>query len=511
MRGHYSNLLFGRGSLLTALSFAVVLATLLTIGSTSPASAIPSFARQTGQPCGTCHTDAPALTPFGRRFMMLGFTPGGGPFRTTPFSSDAGRAARAEFEKLRGYAKSLDTAPTASNDSKEWVPPISMAALVGYTRTQAPLPPPTDPYRSNDNVVLSTVNLYWGGAITDNMGAFVQVTRSAPPPGGFPDQFGHTWSWDMSDIRFANSANVGGLNLIYGITVNNSPTSQDPWNTTPLRSFPYEAESNVAREPDVSTLIEGAFMANVVGTGAYALINDMLYVEATAYGSIKPRAQNFLGVDPLMSPGLIDGLAPYWRVAFEPNWGRHSFMVGTFGMFAKVNPWAAGMGMGAGDPFATFRQTDDYRDIGVDSQYQYQGDNYWLTLRASYINEYQRRNAGFENGSSANETNRLNSLKLLGSFTYGHDNRVALTAQYFNIWGTSDPLLYADLASGMSPNSSGWKAEIAYIPFGTSFARGWPWGNVRVGLQYTWYNKFQGTTVGAQDNNTLFLYARFFM
>jgi hypothetical protein len=261
----------------------------------------------------------------------------------------------------------------------------------------------------------------------------------------------------------------------------------------------------------VRTLIEGSFMANVVGTGAYALINDMVYVEASAYGSIKPRAQNFLGVDPLMSPGLIDGLAPYWRVAFEPNWGRHSFMVGTFGMFARVNPWAAGMGMGAGDPLATFRQTDDYRDIGIDSQYQYQGDNYWLTLRASYINEYQRRNAGFTNGSSANPTNQLNSLKLLGSFTYGHDHRVSFTAQYFDIWGTPDPMLYADFASGMSPNSNGWKAEIAYIPFGTSFAPGLPWGNVRVGLQYTWYNKFQGTTVGAHDNNTLFLYARFFM
>ena len=511
MRGHYSNLPFGRGGLLTALSLAVVLATLLTIGSTSPASAIPSFARQTGQPCGTCHTDAPALTPFGRRFMMLGFTPGGGPFRTTPFSSDSGRAARDEFNKLRGYAKALENAPTTGDDSKEWVPPISMAALVGFTHTQAPLPPPADPYQPNDNLVLSTVNLYWGGAITDNIGAFAQVTRSAPPPGGFPDAFGHSWSWDMTDVRYANSANIGGVSLIYGITVNNSPTSQDPWNTTPLRRFPYEAESNVAPDPGASTLIEGAFMANVVGAGAYALLNDMLYLEATAYTSIKPRAQNFLGVDPLMSPGMINGVAPYWRVALEPNWGRHSLMVGTFGMFAKVNPWAGGMGMGIDDPFATFQQTDNYTDIGVDTQYQYQGDKYWLTLRGSYISETQRLYASFSNGNAANPTNRLNSLQLLASVAYGNDNRVALTAQYFNVWGSSDPMLYAGLASGMSPNSDGWKAEIAYIPFSSKFAPGYPWGNVRVGLQYTWYNKFQGTTVGAHDNNTLFLYARFFM
>ena len=42
------------------------------------ASAVPSFARQTGQPCATCHTAFPELTPFGRRFKLNGYTLGGG-------------------------------------------------------------------------------------------------------------------------------------------------------------------------------------------------------------------------------------------------------------------------------------------------------------------------------------------------------------------------------------------------------------------------------------------------
>ena len=50
-------------------------------------------------------------------------------------------------------------------------------------------------------------------------------------------------------------------------------------------------------------------------------------------------------------------------------------------------------------------------------------------------------------------------------------------------------------------------AEIAYIPFISSNVTVWPWANVRVGLQYTYYNKFDGTTMNAHDNNTLFLYA----
>src|SRR5713226_2036813 len=51
-----------------------------------PAEALPSFARQTGERCGACHTDFPALTPFGRRFKPGGSTLGGSPqFRTAPF------------------------------------------------------------------------------------------------------------------------------------------------------------------------------------------------------------------------------------------------------------------------------------------------------------------------------------------------------------------------------------------------------------------------------------------
>jgi hypothetical protein len=83
----------GHFTLITTVGMVVVLASFLTIFA-PPAEALPSFARQTGQPCGTCHTDFPALTPYGRRFKLLGYTIGGGKFRTTPFpSGDDARAA----------------------------------------------------------------------------------------------------------------------------------------------------------------------------------------------------------------------------------------------------------------------------------------------------------------------------------------------------------------------------------------------------------------------------------
>ena len=70
---------------LVAVGVAALLAEFFVVGLAPSARALPSFARQTGQPCGTCHTDFPGLTPYGRRFKLMGYTVGGGKYRTTPF------------------------------------------------------------------------------------------------------------------------------------------------------------------------------------------------------------------------------------------------------------------------------------------------------------------------------------------------------------------------------------------------------------------------------------------
>ncbi|MGO9358289.1 MAG: cytochrome C, partial [Xanthobacteraceae bacterium] len=137
----------------------------------------------------------------------------------------------------------------------------------------------------------------------------------------------------------------------------------------------------------------------------------------------------------------------------------------------------------------------------------------WLTLRGSYIREFQTLNATFNNfnpsATSSNLNDVLDSMRLYASIAMGADNRVVLTGQYFRTSGTADGNLYGFDVNGaaLTPNSDGWNAEIAYIPFGAGKAPGWPWFNARIGLQYTYYNRFNGTTVGAQTNNTLFLHA----
>src|SRR5215470_1721993 len=108
---------------------ALLLTAVLVVEFAPPARALPSYARQTGQPCGTCHTDFAGLTPYGRRFKIGGYTAGGGQYRTTPFPFD----------------------DSTKDSRKTWVPPISMMSIVGFTHTEPEMAPPADPFANNDN------------------------------------------------------------------------------------------------------------------------------------------------------------------------------------------------------------------------------------------------------------------------------------------------------------------------------------------------------------------------
>jgi hypothetical protein len=54
----------------------------------------------------------------------------------------------------------------------------------------------------------------------------------------------------------------------------------------------------------------------VVGAGAYAFLNDQLYLEADVYQTLNPGTLNSLGVNPTNTQP-INGGAPYFRAAYE--------------------------------------------------------------------------------------------------------------------------------------------------------------------------------------------------
>src|SRR5215831_18508164 len=230
---------------------AVAVAAVLVVGlSPRPAVSLPLYARQTGQPCATCHTAFLELTPFGRRFKLGGYTLAGGDWSGPPFAV-------------------MLQAPT-------------------FTHTEAGQEGGAAPhFGTNNNFALQEVSLFTGGRFTDNLGAFIQGTYD-----GVSRRFG----WDNTDIRYANSVNIEGHNLLWGVTTNNNPTVQDVWNTIPAWSFPY-ISSALAPTPTASTFIEQVYAQQVAGLSAYSFLDDLFYVEFGGYRPLSTNTQLALGVD----------------------------------------------------------------------------------------------------------------------------------------------------------------------------------------------------------------------
>ncbi len=384
---------------------------------------------------------------------------------------------------------------------------------------------------TNNYLTLNQGSLFYGGAITEELGAFVQSTIAGGDTASDPSSA----SLDNTDIRYVKSATLFGKDAIFGITLHNNPTVQDVWNTTPAWGFPF-VSSGFAPTPAASTALDGNFAGRVLGLGAYTFINDMFYLEATAYKGFDRKWQSALGVwDRTALSSVMDRVSPYVRVAVEPHWGNHWLMVGAFWLSTSVNPLYVDMSNTIDPANFTIGGSDKYVDVGIDSQYQYMGKNYVLTLRGIYIHEKQKLDATIANGGSDNPTNTLNSFKAQASYAWNTEapgNKWVFTGGYFNTWGSTDCMLYqgstgcSDLTvtspiSGSqtgSPNSDGWIAEIAWFPYAMSMSPLWPYFNARLGLQYVWYNKFNGASSNydgngrnAKDNNTLFAYLWFAM
>jgi hypothetical protein len=434
---------------------------LSSLSATNPAYAVPSFARQTGQPCASCHTAFPELTPFGRRFKLAGYTLQGG-------------------------------------DSK--FPPIAAMLLPTFSHTAGPYLPTEAPagLHANDNFVTQQVTGFYAGQVYGNLGAFIQVTG---------DPVAGAVSLDSSDVRYVDSFKLFDKDAYWGVMVNNFPTVQDVWNTTPAFGWPQATSGVAPLFSPPQTRIEQGFGTGVTGAGAYVFWNDMLYAELTAYAGQSKTVQEALGLQPGSNPDLLSGAAPYWRVALEPHWGDHYLMIGAFGMYGRIIP---GETFGFG--------YDDYTDVGFDSQYQYDGDKYSVTVKVTDILEYQKLNSSFLQGNSSNLNNRLNSFKANASFVWDHT--YSLGGGYFNVSGTSDAKLYSNLAQTTvsSPYGDGLIADVAYLPFSHGSPGPYSTWNARLGVQYTHYlhlyggaSNFDGQGLGAMHNasgnDTLLLYA----
>jgi hypothetical protein len=451
---------------------------LLTFATVDPATAVPSYARQTGQECIACHVSFPELTPYGRYFKLTGYTIG---------------------------------KPALTSQGVNYVPLAVMAqASVTNTRNNHATDPETgettEVTQRNNKFVFSGASLFLAAKVNDYVGGFIQWSYDNLATTADGTLGGHS-ALDNTDIRVVGTYSGPGAaepDLIYGATLHNNPTVQDVWNSTPAFGFPFTS-APLANTPAAATLIDGGLAQQVAGMGGYVFWKKTLYGEVSFYrtadGAFSILRQ---GQDIHTDGGVaaLKGYNPYWRVAYSHDWGANSVMVGTYGLIADRYP----------SNFDTSTPTDRFRDIAVDAQYQYITDPHTFTAQATYIHEKQSYNASFpvteDTGAGigagptpANPTDTLRTVK--AKATYYRERKYGGSLGYFSTTGTADAGLYGADADGNArkPDSSGYIIELDYLPI----------QNVRMMLQYTGYNKFNGSSTNydgngrnARDNNTLF-------
>ena len=446
----------------------------------SPALAVPSFARQTGMACEACHTVYPELTHFGRVFKANGY------LLTNAKSVRDVTGKRDELLALSQTPALSIMAQFSDSQMKTSVPDLSAVGAPGVAQ--------------NGTVGFpQQLSLFYAGKIAPHLGAFFQLT--------YGNDTG-TIGIDNSDLRFANTIVLTDNNpFTYGLSLNNNPTVQDVWNSTPAFGFPYAA-SNAVVSPLAATAIDGTFGQSVAGVTAYVFWKESLYAEVGGYRSAQQGTANKLTgqAGPLdgTASNVVSGVAPYWRAAYEHNWGANSLEVGMYGMQIKLFP-----GGTPDAPAPLSGPQNKFNDVAEDFQYQYVVDEHQITVSGTHIHETQTLDASFAAGGAANPTDNLSTSRLWA--TYYYRRRVGGTVEYFATTGSTDGGLYPGTAPGDpgvvtsatgSPDTRGWMAEVNYLP----------WLNVKLAAQYTWYSKFNGSSnnydgVGrnASDNNALYL------
>jgi hypothetical protein len=433
-------------------------ATLLLGFWTAPAHAVPAFAAQTGRPCEACHVGGfgPQLTPYGRTFKLNGYTQ-----RSTAFSL-----------------------------------PFSAMAVASYVRTAKAQPePPAAHFNTNDNFGLDQISVFLAGGFGSHFGAFVQATY---------DGIAHAFTWDNLDLRAVTHLAIKGADILLGVSANNNPGVQDPWNTLPAWGFPYTS-SALAPSPGAATLLDGALAQTSMGATAYAWINQTYYVEAGAYGSPGTNALGRLGADPF-SPGDIQGLAPYGRIAMQRPLGGGTFEVGGVALHADLHPGRD----------RTTGLLDHYTDLGLDASWQRalaRGDT--ISVNTRWLHESQNLEASCSLAGAPVDGcahNDLTSAQLDTSYYW--KNKVGLTLGVMNLAGSANPVINA-ANRNFSPNSTGLLVQLDGTPFG---GRPQPARrlNLRVGLQYSHFGRFDGArhdfdTTGrnAADNDTVRVFTWF--
>ena len=353
--------------------------------------------------------------------------------------------------------------------------PLSAMIIVSDTAIQSTVPAT----QNNSAGFPQQLSLFLAGGFASHFGGLAQITYTHAD-----DHFG----MDNTDLRYANQTTMAGKDLQYGITLNNNPTIEDIWNSTPGWGFPWISTGSGVGSL-ASPVIENLGQ-DVAGVGGYGMWNDHLYADVSLY-----RSEHAGAATPVTGTGQaynISGVAPYWRLAWQQTWGSNYLELGSYGM--DVNSF----------PNAVSGPEDRYLDPSFDFQYERPFGANLLDAHGTWIHQQSSLGATYAAAGATTKSNHLNTLKLDSTFHWR--NKYSLTGALFSTTGNSDALLYASApvsgSSNGNPDTAGYEAQFGY----------WPVQNIDLTVAYTGYTKFNGASTNydgalrnASDNNTVYV------
>lgn len=297
----------------SAVAFAVVAVSAVAVAPTT-SEAVPSFARQTGAACLSCHFQAiPRLTSFGRNFSMSGMR-------------DMGEGALVEDDHL--------SLPVSFNGS------FLMKVLIANETDLA------GAAGTGNNLGLQMPDesaIFIGGRYGEHVGGLTEISVNGGGAGVAQAKLNYVHDTDFGHINVALVSGDVGLGVLLS----------DPSNAV--------RHTNRAAVKRAMALENTAMMAEAVSAvGVSAFLNDSIYVGAAVFAS----------AGTLTNPtwGSLNQTGSYLRAAYIAEVGGLEAVIG--GWYVNQKDAAATSEDAAGNPIAVVAGLGSVTQYGVDLQLQ---------------------------------------------------------------------------------------------------------------------------------------------
>ena len=247
---------------------------------TETARAMPSFSRQTGFSCATCHTIPPRLNAYGRVFKIRGYTEG----------------------------KAIGSIPMGEDETVLKYNPVAVRLFaVPYSKKKG---------EDREVIFPDEFVVSFAGRVSENIGAFVS----------FASEEGEAFEPEMVKVAFTKSFGNTIVGIVGGKT---SPTGTDPFESLNLYSRITRAKTPIWGSVSKAS-ISDLWDLKDYGASAYAYVSNILYLNAGVYtGTIRDSGGNDL------NKGKSDPFDFYGRVAVTPPGLPADINIGAFTYIGK--------------------------------------------------------------------------------------------------------------------------------------------------------------------------------